>query len=262
MKRFAPCCLILCLVLAAAPLAAKDTQPQFNTIIVNHFTNTNGVNQSQEFIDAFSDGIRSQLRKYKQFAHQAVADDTTVSDADAADCLLIEGKFTAFSGGIKYIRNAILHVEVNVYRVSDHVLIKTITVTVGFDPGHEDRKAGEDTGEYAGFQLWNALRKVNLSSIPAGPPVPRPVAPSVPAAATATPAAPVFASVQLSSSPAGAEITIDGAYAGNTPSLIKLRPGTHSIRIAKDGYTPWEQSIETGAGESRNLAANLEKTGP
>jgi hypothetical protein len=65
----------------------------------------------------------------------------------------------------------------------------------------------------------------------------------------------------LSSDPAGAEITIDGNYAGNTPSLIKLKPGTHSIRMTMHGYAPWERSIETAAGESRNFAATLDKTG-
>ncbi len=67
--------------------------------------------------------------------------------------------------------------------------------------------------------------------------------------------------MQLSSDPAGAEITIDGNYAGNTPSLIKLKPGTYSIRMTLRGYAPWVRSIETAAGESRNFAATLEKTG-
>ena len=67
--------------------------------------------------------------------------------------------------------------------------------------------------------------------------------------------------MQLSSNPTGAEITIDGNYVGNTPTLIKLRPGTHSIRMTMPGYAPWVRSIETAAGESRNFAATLEKTG-
>ena len=104
-----------------------------------------------------------------------------------------------------------------------------------------------------------ALEKVNLSAIPAGPPVLR-SEPSAPATATAAPAAPALASIQFSSNPAGVEITIDGAYAGNTPSLIKLRPGTHSIRVTKNGYLPWERSIDASAGEARTIAAALEKT--
>ena len=68
--------------------------------------------------------------------------------------------------------------------------------------------------------------------------------------------------VQFSSDPSGAEIVIDGNYAGNTPSLIKLRPGNHSIRITKKGYTPWERSIDADAGESRTIAAELDSAKP
>jgi hypothetical protein len=68
--------------------------------------------------------------------------------------------------------------------------------------------------------------------------------------------------VQLSSSPSGADITIDGSYVGNTPTLIKLNPGAHTIKLTLPGYASWERSIETAAGESRNFAATLEKTNP
>jgi hypothetical protein len=67
--------------------------------------------------------------------------------------------------------------------------------------------------------------------------------------------------VQLSSNPSGAEINIDGSYVGNTPTLIKLKPGTHSISMTLSGYAPWTRSVETAAGESRNFAATLEKSG-
>jgi len=65
--------------------------------------------------------------------------------------------------------------------------------------------------------------------------------------------------VQISSNPDGAEINIDGDYAGTTPSQIKVKAGTHSIRISKKGLQPWERSIKVEAGESRNIAAELEK---
>jgi hypothetical protein len=41
-----------------------------------------------------------------------------------------------------------------------------------------------------------------------------------------------------------------------------LKPGTHSIKIAKNGYQPWVRSIEIAGGESRNLAAELEPAKP
>ena len=42
---------------------------------------------------------------------------------------------------------------------------------------------------------------------------------------------------------------------------MNLKPGTHSIKMTKNGYMPWVRSIETSAGESRNIAADLEKAG-
>ena len=65
---------------------------------------------------------------------------------------------------------------------------------------------------------------------------------------------------RVSSEPNGADITVDGDYAGNTPSQIKLKPGVHSIKIAKKDFAPWERSIKVEAGESRNVAAELEKS--
>lgn len=66
--------------------------------------------------------------------------------------------------------------------------------------------------------------------------------------------------VQVSSDPSGADIALDGDYAGSTPSQIKLKPGAHSIKITKKGFQPWERSINVQSGESRSIAAELEKT--
>ncbi|MGA9062513.1 MAG: PEGA domain-containing protein [Terracidiphilus sp.] len=266
MKRFAPYILLSCMLFAAAPLAAKDTgPPPFNTIVVNHFTNANGVNLSQEFIANFCDAMRAQLQKQK-IAVQALEEGAKVSGPAAAGSLVIEGKFTQLNEA-----NAIfmgkLTMEISIYRISDHALVKTLTVKENFSASSHahDTKSANFTGANTAFHdIGPALKGVNLSSIPPAPPGSNPASSAAPApsSATAPVAAPAFASIQFSSNPTGAEIIIDGNYAGNTPSLIKLRPGTHSIRITKTGYTPWERSIEPGAGESRTVAATLEKTGP
>jgi hypothetical protein len=69
-----------------------------------------------------------------------------------------------------------------------------------------------------------------------------------------------LAVVQVSSEPSGADITLDGDYAGSTPSQLKLKPGSHSVKILKRGFEPWERFIKVEAGESRNIAAELEKS--
>jgi hypothetical protein len=257
MKRFAPVLLPLTLLIAAAPPAAKASKPpQFNTIVVNHFTNANGVNLSQEFVQEFSEGLREGLQKWKIFG-QVIPEATAVDDAAAANSLVVEGKFTSLDKGAIFTK---LYMEIDIYRISDHVLVKTISTHDQYVSHGAVKNLGEFVGNTMSGDVAMALKKVSLAGIPAGPPVPRPTAPS-PSHAAEPPAAPVFASIQFSSNPTGAEITIDGNYLGNTPSLIKLRPGTHSIRITKKGYTPWERWIDTGAGESRTVAAALEKSG-
>ena len=248
------------------------------------------MSQSKDFIHFFSDYLSERLVKDK-VAAQVVDQGTTVPDAVAANSLVIEGKFLSHEDA-GLIKPGKLIVEISIYRLSDHALVKTWTPATHFPPNgdHKDRVYAYYTGDEAGDMIWNALKGVDLASIspaasgsipavpvtsPANPftaPAPSSnAAPATPDAGTApmppsntvAPAGPdAAASVQLSSDPPGAEITIDGSYVGNTPSLIKLGPGTHSIRMTMPGYAPWVRSIETAAGESRNFAATLEKTSP
>jgi hypothetical protein len=74
------------------------------------------------------------------------------------------------------------------------------------------------------------------------------------------PASDTSAMVQISSEPSGADILVDGEYTGCTPSQLSLKPGPHSVRIAKKGFEAWERSITVESGESRNLAAELEQS--
>ena len=284
LKRFAPFFILLAAAFAATPLPAATSGPlSFNTVVVDHFTNANGMSQSKDFIHFFSDYISERLAKDK-VAVQIVDQGTTVPDAVAANSLVIEGKFLSHENA-GLIKPGKLTVEISIYRLSDHALVKTLTEATHFPPNgdHKDRVYAYYTGDEAGDLIWNALKGVDLASISPAAPGSSPAAPSTALApsANAAPAIPdagsvpappsnavvpagsdAVASVQLSSNPAGAEITIDGNYVGNTPSLIKLGPGTHSIRMTMPGYAPWVRSIETAAGESRNFAATLEKTAP
>ncbi|HEX3940242.1 MAG TPA: PEGA domain-containing protein [Acidobacteriaceae bacterium] len=278
MKRFAPFFFLLAAFFPAPPLAAATGQPlPISTVVVHPFTNGNGMAQSQDFIQYFSDYVSQFLEKDK-IAAQVVEQGTPVPGADAAHSLLIDGKFLSHENA-SLIKPGKLIVEISIYRLSDHALVKTWTTTTHFPPGgdHQDRRYAYYTGVDSANAILDALRSVDLSSIP--PPTPgsspaSPVAaPPPPSNAATTPetgAAPApetpsaipdaFASVQLSSDPTGAEITIDGNYEGNTPSLIKLGPGKHSITMTMRGYAPWTRSIQTAAGESRTVDATLDKT--
>lgn len=65
--------------------------------------------------------------------------------------------------------------------------------------------------------------------------------------------------VIMTSEPVGADIEVDGAFVGNTPSQVELDPGEHTIVVKKDGYQAWERKIRT-TGSGVNLRAELKKT--
>jgi hypothetical protein len=64
--------------------------------------------------------------------------------------------------------------------------------------------------------------------------------------------------VVVSSTPANADIEIDGSYVGNTPSTIELAPGEHEITVTKSGYNTWQRKMKVTGG-SINVSAELEK---
>ena len=83
-------------------------------------------------------------------------------------------------------------------------------------------------------------------------------------AAVASPAAAQMAAPELaaklavSSTPAGADIEIDGSFAGSTPSSLSLSTGEHTVAVKKNGYKAWERKIKITGGNI-NLTAELEK---
>ena len=64
-------------------------------------------------------------------------------------------------------------------------------------------------------------------------------------------------SLEISSTPAGAEIEIDGNFSGNTPSTMTVEPGQHSVKITKKGFQPWQKTISITSG-SFKLTPELE----
>jgi hypothetical protein len=78
-------------------------------------------------------------------------------------------------------------------------------------------------------------------------------------AAPATSADSLLSSVDVKSSPDGAEITIDDKYMGSTPSTLKLAPGDHKIKLEKSGFKVWERTLAVGAGGNANINATLDK---
>jgi len=76
-------------------------------------------------------------------------------------------------------------------------------------------------------------------------------------AATPTPPAPVASGetgrLFVNASPWG-QLLIDGVVVGNTPKAnLSVAAGSHTIRVVREGYEPWERTVQVGAGEAVRL---------
>lgn len=91
---------------------------------------------------------------------------------------------------------------------------------------------------------------LNMANFEAPSAVPAPAAPSA-----AQPAA--QASLSIDSTPSGADVEIDGAFVGNTPSTVSVTPGSHQIAVKKKGFTDWTKTLNV-SGSSVHLNAELE----
>jgi hypothetical protein len=69
-----------------------------------------------------------------------------------------------------------------------------------------------------------------------------------------------FSTVEIKSTPAGAEITIDEKFMGSTPSSLRLTAGDHKIKLEKSGFKTWERTLTVGAGATTTVDPTLEKT--
>ena len=81
--------------------------------------------------------------------------------------------------------------------------------------------------------------------------------PFPPAASAAQPAA-AQASLSVDSTPAGADIEIDGAFVGDTPSTVTVASGSHQIAVKKKGFTDWNKTLNVTGG-TIHLNAELEQ---
>jgi hypothetical protein len=66
-------------------------------------------------------------------------------------------------------------------------------------------------------------------------------------------------SVKISSDPNGADILVDGDFVGNSPAVLKLSPGKHTITIKLAGYADWIRDITVHEASEVQLTANLVK---
>lgn len=63
--------------------------------------------------------------------------------------------------------------------------------------------------------------------------------------------------VEISSTPSGADIELDGSFVGDTPSSVGMSPGDHVVKLTKSGYGKWERKLKTSTGIVK-ISAELE----
>ena len=68
-----------------------------------------------------------------------------------------------------------------------------------------------------------------------------------------------LSTVEIKSTPDGAEITVDEKFMGSTPSSLQLAAGDHKIKLEKSGFKTWERTLSVGAGARATIDATLEK---
>jgi PDZ domain/PEGA domain len=56
------------------------------------------------------------------------------------------------------------------------------------------------------------------------------------------------AMIAITSMPAGAEISVDRNFVGNTPSSIPVSGGDHLVSVKKNGFNDWEREINVSGG--------------
>ena len=68
--------------------------------------------------------------------------------------------------------------------------------------------------------------------------------------------------LEISSTPDGADIELDAAFVGSTPSTITVAAGDHVIAVKKEGYAVWERNLRVTGGGKVRVDAELQPEAP
>lgn len=65
--------------------------------------------------------------------------------------------------------------------------------------------------------------------------------------------------VRIDSTPGDAEVWLDGEVVGRTPiEQLRARPGQRTLRVQKEGFEPWETSLQLKAGHAESVSVALQ----
>jgi hypothetical protein len=71
-----------------------------------------------------------------------------------------------------------------------------------------------------------------------------------------TPPPPPFGTLEIRSEPR-ARAYVDGQFVGETPVSFGTNVGQHTVRLERDGYAPFEATVNVRGGETQRVSANL-----
>jgi len=112
------------------------------------------------------------------------------------------------------------------------------------------------TTEQASSGLTEALSAAPVSSAPSTGPVEKRRQDSAASEGSGKPVEPVRCT--FSSTPAGAEVTVDGRYVGSTPSVISLSIGDHAVEVSLPGFAQWKRDLTVSPGSELTVNAVLQ----
>jgi len=65
--------------------------------------------------------------------------------------------------------------------------------------------------------------------------------------------------VEIISEPSGADIYIDDAFVGNTPSKVSIAVGDHTVRVGRNGFKDWSRKLHIDSGSAPTVHSLLEQ---
>ena len=134
-------------------------------------------------------------------------------------------------------------------------------------PGQVERVIGADKGKLF-IAYLDAPVDVNAPDTQPSPPAPVATGQgsNAPAGQPATPVVSPLAQptqgpaiVDFRTDPSGADIMIDGNFAGNTPSSLQVPPGRHTVELRMAGYHTFKRTMQVDEGSHPSVSTTLEK---
>lgn len=88
-------------------------------------------------------------------------------------------------------------------------------------------------------------------------------APATPAVSSAAPEAGATTKVSVTSTPTGADISLDGNFVGQTPASLEVGPGDHVLTVTKQGFEPWSKKfLSVGGSVTLNVSLSPAPAAP